>query len=248
VRLAVLTWNLKGSAGVDTAAVAAHARAVGADVLALQEVQWLQARRIARTLFARTRRWSFKHWPVRTWPEGMAVIGLTRPVRARGRALTYRWRLWSWRRRILVGGVVDGGPLLIDLHLSTDTAASGGRRRLEVAGALRDVVARGGQVIVAGDLNERPGGPVSQALAAAGLRDAWLASGGDPDGGFTNWRGWEPGTTRAPSQRIDYVWVSAGIAVVDVSLPSPGDPGFATFARLSDHLPLTVVLEIPEHG
>lgn len=248
MRLAVLTWNLKGSAGVDTGAVAAHARAVGADVLALQEVQCLQARRIARTLLARTRRWSFKHWPVRTWPEGMAVIGLTRPVRARGRALTYRWRLWSWRRRILVGGVVDQGPLLIDLHLSTDTAASGARRRLEVAGALREVVARGGEVIVAGDLNERPGGDVSQALAAAGLRDAWLASGGDPDGGFTNWRGWEPGTTRPPSQRIDYVWASAGIEIVEVSLPSPGDAGFATFARLSDHLPLTVVLEIPEHG
>ena len=248
MRLAVLTWNLKGSAGVDTAAVAAHARAVGADVMALQEVQYFQARRIARALAARTRRWSFKHWPVRTWPEGMAVIGLTRPVRARGRALTYRWRLWSWRRRILVGGTVDGGPLLVDLHLSTDTAASSGRRRLEVAAALRDVVTHVGEVVVAGDLNERPGGTVSEALAAAGLRDAWLASGGDPEGGFTNWRGWEPGTTRPPSRRIDYVWVSAGIEVVDVSLPSPGDPGFSAFARLSDHLPLTVVLEVAEHG
>jgi endonuclease/exonuclease/phosphatase family metal-dependent hydrolase len=248
VRLAVLTWNLKGSTGVDTAAVAAHSRSVGAGVLALQEVQCLQARRVARALGARSRRWSFKHWPVRTWPEGMAVIGVTRPVRARGRALTYRLRLWSWRRRILVGGTVDGGPLLIDLHLSTGTAASAERRRLEVAAALREVVAHAGEVIVAGDLNERPGGPVCEVLAAAGLRDAWLASGGDPDGGFTNWRGWEPGTTRPPSRRIDYVWTSAGIEVVDVSLPSPGDPGFSTFARLSDHLPLTVVLEIPEHG
>ena len=84
MRLAVLTWNLKGSEAVDTAAVAAHAAAVGADVLVLQEVQWHQARRPPAT-GARSRRWAFKHWPVRTWPEGMAVIGVTLPVRARGR-------------------------------------------------------------------------------------------------------------------------------------------------------------------
>jgi endonuclease/exonuclease/phosphatase family metal-dependent hydrolase len=248
VRLAVLTWNLKGSGGIDTAAVAGHARAVGADVLVLQEVQWLQARRIARRLGARSARWSFKHWPVRTWPEGMAVVGVTRPVRARGHALTHRWRLWSWRRRILVAGTVAGGPLVLDLHLSTDTAASADRRLVEVAGALRRVDAHAGQVIVAGDLNERPGGAVSRALAEAGLQDAWLASGGDPRGGFTNWRGWEPGTTRPPSRRIDYVWVSAGIRAAGVSVPAPGDPGFASFARLSDHLPLTAVLEAAEHG
>lgn len=246
MRLAVLTWNLKGSEAVDTAAVAAHAAAVGADVLVLQEVQWHQARRLARHLGARSRRWAFKHWPVRTWPEGMAVIGVTLPVRARGRALTHRWRPWSWRRRIMVVGTVAGlRLLLVDLHLSTRPPEA---RRAEVDAALWRVAAHAGPAVVAGDLNERPGGAVQEALVAAGLRDAWLASGGDPAGGFTNWRGWEPGTTRPPTKRIDYVWASTGIDVVEVSLPAPGDPGFGTFARLSDHLPLTAVLEVLEQG
>ena len=36
--LTLVTWNLKGSNGPDLAAVAAHLRAVDADVVALQEV------------------------------------------------------------------------------------------------------------------------------------------------------------------------------------------------------------------
>lgn len=96
-----MTWNLKGSAGPDLGGVIDHLRAEGADVVALQEVQWHQARRIARGLGARSRGWSFKHWPLRTWPEGMAVIGVTRDVRVRTRALSHPWRLWSWRRRIV---------------------------------------------------------------------------------------------------------------------------------------------------
>ena len=81
----LVSWNLKGSANPDTAAVAEHIRSEGADLVALQEVQWHQARRIARALGATSRRWSFKHFPGRTWPEGMAVIGVTVPVHARTR-------------------------------------------------------------------------------------------------------------------------------------------------------------------
>ena len=69
-RAAALSWNLKGSANPDTAAVAEHIRSEGADLVALQEVQWHQARRLARALGATSRRWSFKHFPGRTWPEG----------------------------------------------------------------------------------------------------------------------------------------------------------------------------------
>jgi endonuclease/exonuclease/phosphatase family metal-dependent hydrolase len=104
----LVSWNLKGSAGPDVAGVVDHLRAEGADVVALQEVQWHQARRIARGLGARSWRWGFKHWPGNTWPEGMAVIGVTRPARVRSRALSHRWRLWSWRRRIVQVAMVDG--------------------------------------------------------------------------------------------------------------------------------------------
>jgi len=102
VHLTVLTWNLKGSKGIDVEAVVAHIQAAGADIVLLQEVQWHQERDLARALDARSHRWHFKHWPLTTWPEGMAVIGVTVAVTSRARAITSPWRLWSWRRRILV--------------------------------------------------------------------------------------------------------------------------------------------------
>jgi len=99
--LTLLSWNLKGSKGVDVRAVVDHIEAMAADVVVLQEVQRRQARAIARSLGAVSQRWGFKHWPIRTWPEGMAVIGVTRPARVRTYAITHPWVLWSWRRRIL---------------------------------------------------------------------------------------------------------------------------------------------------
>lgn len=193
-----MTWNLKGSAGPDLAGVISHLRAEGADVVALQEVQWHQARRIARGLGARSRGWSFKHWPLRTWPEGMAVIGVTRDLRVRTRALSHPWRLWSWRRRIVQlasigppgGGSHDGregdehgggdgsgadaragGVLtLVNVHLTPHGEA--GLREVETAAVLALVAGQPGPAVLCGDLNERPAGPVHRRLAEAGLRDA----------------------------------------------------------------------------
>lgn len=253
----LVTWNLKGSAAPDISGVVAHLRATGADLVALQEVQWHQARAIARALGARGHRWGFKHWPVRTWPEGMAVIGVTAPVHVRTRALSHRWRLWSWRRRIVqVATVGEHGAAftLVNVHLTPHGQVE--LRAVETSTVLAVAAGGTGPVVVAGDLNERPAGDVHTLLAAAGLRDAWRVRHGDeapgavpsgeppPDRGATNWKGWRSGTGRAPSQRLDYVYVSASIDVVDVRTPDPDDEGFAAFARLSDHLPVTAVLAV----
>jgi endonuclease/exonuclease/phosphatase family metal-dependent hydrolase len=252
VRLTIVTWNLKGSKGVDVAAVARHLRGEGAAVVVLQEVQWHQARALARALGARSRRWAFKHWPVRNWPEGMAVIGVTVALRARGRSLSHRWQLWSWRRRIAVQGVVDAGgtPVsLFDLHLSSRSTAADVRRH-EIAKVLRWVASRPAPVIVAGDLNERPGRGVHEDLAAAGLRDAWaelhggVEAGPPPDPGATNWRGWRPGTSEPPTQRLDYVYVSPDATPTSASLPDLDAPTGERFSSLSDHLPVTATLEV----
>jgi endonuclease/exonuclease/phosphatase family metal-dependent hydrolase len=237
VRLRLLTWNLKGSTGVDVARVAAHTRAAGADVVTLQEVQRHQARALARTLDARSLRWAFKHQPFDTWAEGAAVIGVTRHVTARAKALSYRWQPWTWRRRIMLVGTIEGGGTVVDLHLST--GSDGARRVAEVTTAL--AAAPGRPLIVAGDLNERPGGPITGPFAAAGLRDAWPA-GDDP--GYTDFHHWTPGTDRPPTQRIDYVYVSPDVEVAAISVPRFGDPGFPVFAELSDHLPVTAELEL----
>lgn len=197
----LVTWNLKGSDDPDTGWVVDHLRRQGADLVALQEVQYLQARRIARGLGARSWRWGFKHWPLRTWPEGMAVIGVTRRVRVRTRALSHAGRLWSWRRRILQVAVVAGEPApqeepegeaasgptagAADRGIGSGRAAvrtlvnvhlsphgdGAARRADEVDTVLAEVWRVDPPVVLCGDLNERPGGDVHRRMAAAGLRD-----------------------------------------------------------------------------
>jgi endonuclease/exonuclease/phosphatase family metal-dependent hydrolase len=259
----LVSWNLKGSENPDVRPVADHLRNEGADVVVLQEVQWHQARRIARALGARSRHWGFKHWPVTTWPEGMAVIGVTRGARTRTHALSHWWRLWSWRRRtVQVAEVGPGGSrwTLVNVHLTPHGQI--GLRAVETAAVL-DLVAGAATVVVAGDLNERPDGAIHQQLAGAGLLDGWSVHDvGDTLGGTddddraagrptartdpwpTNWRGWERGTTDPPVQRLDYVYASEAVRVVDVHVPRFGDDGFSRFAVISDHLPVTAVLDI----
>jgi endonuclease/exonuclease/phosphatase family metal-dependent hydrolase len=250
--LTLISWNLKGSKGVDVRAVVDHLQAMAADVVVLQEVQCRQAQAIARSLGAESRHWGFKHWPVRTWPEGMAVIGVTRPAPARTDAVTHRGRLWSSRRRILQVATVrldaEAGPglniTLVNVHLSSGPDAALARA-LEAEAIIHRVAERGRQAVVVGDFNDRPGAGVHGRLGAAGLRDLWSALCGD-DPGPTNWRGWVRGTPRPPTQRLDYVFVTRGLDPVAVSLPRHGDPGFAPFARLSDHLPLTATVAAGE--
>jgi endonuclease/exonuclease/phosphatase family metal-dependent hydrolase len=248
----VISWNLKGSKGVDVRAVVDHLEAMAADVVVLQEVQPWPARAIARSLGARTWHWGFKHWPIRTWPEGMAVIGVTRPAPARTYAVTHRRMPWSWRRRIVQVGTVrvdaEAGRrlnvTLVNVHLSSggDAAAV---RALEAEAIVSRIDERGRQAVVAGDFNDRPGADVHMRFSAAGLRDVWSALRGD-DPGPTNWRGWVPSTPKRPTQRLDYVLVTQGLDPVAVSLPRHGEPGFAPFARLSDHLPLTATVAAAE--
>ena len=248
-----MTWNLKGSDAPDVAAVADHLADTGADLVVLQEVQRRQARAIARRLGAASSRWGFKHWPVRTWAEGMAVIGVTRPARVRTRALSFRFRLWSWQRRIYQRATVDLAPTpgvpavhppltLVNVHLSPyDRAAM---RTAEVGIVATVIGTAPGPIVLAGDLNDDPGADFFARLTAAGLRDAWDDAASPGTRPATNWRGWRKGTTKDPKRRLDYVLVSGGVRVVRVDIPRPGDEGFGRFAGLSDHLPVAATLAI----
>lgn len=255
----LVSWNLKGSGKPDTRAVATYLRSEGADVVVLQEVQWHQARRIARALGARSRHWGFKHWPARHWPEGMAIIGVSSATPGRTRPLTHPWRLWSWRRRIFQVADVQAAPpwTLVNVHLTPHGEI--GMRAVEAAKVLDVVAKRPEPVVVAGDLNERPGGAIHRQFAAAGLRDGWAVrvphpvapppTGGSapapsrsgPDAWPTNWRGWRRGTTTLPTQQLDYVYATEGVRFVDVHTPGRAD--LPRFAAISDHLPVTAVVE-----
>jgi endonuclease/exonuclease/phosphatase family metal-dependent hydrolase len=247
--LTLLSWNLKGSKGVNVRAVVDHIGAMAADVAVLQEVQRRQADAIARSLGAVSQQWGFKHWPIRTWPEGMAVIGVTRPASARTYAITQPWALWSSRRRIIqVAAVrVDADAdadaetviTLVNVHLSSGAAAA--VRVVEAGAVVRRVAEPRRPAVVAGDVNDRPGSDVYTSFEKAGLRDVWTVLRPD-DPGPTNWPAWVPGTPKPPTRRLDYVFVSDGLDPMSVSVPRYGDPDFAPFASISDHLPVTATV------
>lgn len=239
--LVVTTWNLQGSQGVDVDAVVAHARRQGTDLLLLQEVQRGQARRIARGLGARSVDWSFKHLNLRSWPEGAATVGVTRPVRARARAITRRFRPWSWRRRIVQLAPLGDGLLVVNVHLTPHRGAvNDSEREREVAVVATHLDAGAGRtVVVGGDFNCWPTDAALGALTRAGLRDTWPPGAGEV---FTNWAG--RARTRAANRRLDYLWASAAVTVAGAHVPRHGDADFGTFGMISDHLPLTTTLDI----
>jgi endonuclease/exonuclease/phosphatase family metal-dependent hydrolase len=114
---------------------------------------------------------------------------------------------------------VGGRPVaLVNTHLQAPDGQAP-----EVAALVRRLAAQG-PVVVAGDLNLRPGDPAMRVLEAAGLRDPLIALG-------------DPPTSPAdrPVERIDHVLVSPGLSVVSASVPR---------LSYSDHLPVVALLRL----
>jgi endonuclease/exonuclease/phosphatase family metal-dependent hydrolase len=82
----------------------------------------------------------------------------------------------------------------------------------------------------------RGGSPGGDEQAGGGTRP--------PDPSPTNWRGWQRGTTKAPTQRLDYVYVSPAIGTCIVQVPQVDAVDLSRFAAISDHLPVTAVLAV----
>ena len=237
--LVVTNWNLQGSKGVDVDAVVAHVRGQGTDLLLLQEVQRGQAHRIAGGLGARSVDWSFKHLNLRTPPEGAAMIGVSRPVRARAIAVTRRFQPWSWRRRIIQVARIGDDLMVVNIHLTPKRGAANDRERVREMKAVAARFDAGRTVLVGGDFNCWPTEAALSVLTEAGLRDTWPASAGEV---FTNWAGRIH--TLAANRRLDYLWASTAVTVTGAHVPRHGDDDFATFGVLSDHLPLTTTLDL----
>jgi endonuclease/exonuclease/phosphatase family metal-dependent hydrolase len=84
-------------------------------------------------------------------------------------------------------------------------------------------------VVVAGDVNERPGEPAWSLLTET-FQDSWAAAGNDPAAGLTF-------SAAAPYQRIDGVFADRRLRVVGCEVPD--QPEVAT---ASDHRPVLAVL------
>lgn len=227
-QLRILSYNIK-SLQMDATAVRDVIRESDPDVVAIQEpCRYLTGgRRRMRALAAAT-------GTVCVIPGGSPFGAYTTAllvarrhegsvVRRRGRPLSWRW----WRRRDLRAWPTRRGSALVDLgdvvvvsvHLGLDA-----RERLDHCAEVARLVERAGaaRCVVAGDLNEEPGGPAWQALGTL-LHDAV------PDA---------PGLTFSapkPRRRIDGVLVGDGFEVISSRvLRTPAA------LRGSDHLPLLV--------
>ena len=84
-------------------------------------------------------------------------------------------------------------------------------------------------VILAGDVNERPGEPAWSLLAET-FQDGWLAVGGDPSAGLTY-------SAEAPYERIDAVFADQRLSVQSCEVLSGPQ-----VAKASDHRPVLAVL------
>jgi endonuclease/exonuclease/phosphatase family metal-dependent hydrolase len=244
----VLTWNLQGSRGIDTAAVAEIIGNTQAEIVALQEIRKSQVGHLGSALGMDEQWWVFKHWPVVGRPEGLAVVTPHRLV-ANSSVLLQRAPFWSWRRRVVAEATLSrqGERFAVaNVHLSPHDASA--RRGREAGVVIERATTDAPTPIICGDLNEAPNGPAYRTFTGAGWTDAWLAARGDHAevAGATNWTA-GPRVGRPPTQRIDYVFAPPGWFVESCAVAVEPDR-FDDAARLSDHLPVVATLRPSASG
>lgn len=237
--LRVATFNVRELLD-DTLAVREVLRETAPDVVCLQEVPThVLARHRLGVLAADTGLWVAASGPA---GAGTAVLTATRvDVRAAGvRALpTPRRRGWRPVRprgtaEAVVRVPLDRGwsatVLVRSVHLGLDAGERFGHlSRLTPGCAVDGEVGRwrDAPTVVAGDLNEEPGGPVHQRLCTVLVDVAEAAGSAEPT--FP---------ARSPRRRLDLLLADRQLSVVGAYVPT-GHPG------ASDHLPVVADLLVP---
>lgn len=230
LRWRVLTWNVHGSAHPNLELLAEVIEGYAPHVVALQEVQRRQARRLARRL-GWHRTWTRKHHPytpLMWWrSEGIAILSPHPMTHVMHTTITPGVSTWVYRHRVLLAVTVtrDGGALRVyDTHLSSDDSD----QRIAQARRISEVMVEEAAptAVVTGDLNTHPDDLIEivREFHAAHVRD----TGGDS----TN-------PAIAPFQRLDMVLVPERAEVLDHHTPEGGE----RWAALSDHLPVLVEFE-----
>jgi endonuclease/exonuclease/phosphatase family metal-dependent hydrolase len=219
----VLAYNIHGLRD-DADAVSAVMRACAPDVVCVQEAPRFSRWRSKRAAVARK--------------AGLVVATADRPagllilVSMRTHVGSTSFRLLPKSRNLHQRAVcsaalsVAGVSLTVaSVHLSLDAG-----ERLRHLPELRAALpADHTSLVVAGDINEGPDGPVWRDLSAGGLRDAWATAGSGAGHTFS---------AASPHKRIDGVFVGAGFEVVECRAVDDV-PGLA---KASDHLPVLAVL------
>lgn len=218
----VLSYNIRALRD-DADAVSAVMRACAPDVVCVQEAPRFLRWRSKRAAIARK--------------AGLVVATADRPaglmilVSMRTKVVSASFRLLSksesLHQRAVCSAALRIGDVALDvatLHLSLDPAERG-RHLAEIWAALPS---GHGSLVVGGDVNEGPHGPVWRELSAR-LTDAW-ASRGSGDGNTYS--------AQSPHKRIDGVFVGPAFEIVECRAVDDV-PGVE---KASDHLPVLAVL------
>jgi endonuclease/exonuclease/phosphatase family metal-dependent hydrolase len=223
--LRVLTYNVR-SLRDDVGEVAAIVRSCAPDVVCVQEAPRFLRWRSKRAHLARE--------------CGLVVATADRPgglfvmTSLRASVLGTSFALLplgdgKHRRAVAIAELEVGGARcrVASVHLSTDAA-----ERVEHLGPLWSALrpTDSPPLVVAGDLNEDPGGPVYSAFAEK-LQDCFIAAGVGAG---------ETSPSAAPKRRLDAVFAAPAISVKSCETVSS-----AAVARASDHLPVLAILDLP---
>jgi endonuclease/exonuclease/phosphatase family metal-dependent hydrolase len=131
---------------------------------------------------------------------------------------------------------LDGGALWVTVtHLTTSSAEERAAQVAALAALHTEPMETG---VLVGDFNAPPDAPELGVLRER-FTDAWqVAMAREDQAGWRFWQRDEGGTfpARAPHERIDQVWVSAGVTVAGAQVVDAGGA--------SDHLPLAVDLQV----
>jgi endonuclease/exonuclease/phosphatase family metal-dependent hydrolase len=222
----LLSYNVR-SLRDDSQAVATVIRALEPDVVCIQEaprfLRW-------RSKCAALARESGLYIVTGGRPAGAMLLMTslrTRVVSAQDVLLSKKPRLHQ--RGLAIGVLeIDGARFgVASMHLDLDA----GERLRHVDEVVRHLDALGVPVVVAGDVNEKPGAPAWRALADR-YQDAYAVA---PTGDGLTY------SAKEPVKQIDGVFVDPRITVV-----SCGVPDVAGTETASDHLPLLAVLQVPD--
>jgi endonuclease/exonuclease/phosphatase family metal-dependent hydrolase len=221
----VLTWNVHDLLG-DPLAVVAVLRSAAADVVCLQE-----APRLVRTrprIAALARKAGLLFVTGGRESAGTALLCSMRAVVTAEAAVRLPTTGRLTRPRGLAHARI-GLPGTAPLHVaSVHLGLSPEERARHAALVVELLTPSGGAVVVAGDVNETPGGPSWAALAAVAA---------DPAPGA-------PPTfpARSPDRRLDAVLAGPAVTVREYGEWRPDE---ALVRRASDHYPVLAVLDPP---
>jgi endonuclease/exonuclease/phosphatase family metal-dependent hydrolase len=227
----VMTWNVHGSERPRVGDLAPRISERSPDVVALQEVRWWQARRLACALGMKVN-WQLKHYPFGRlgfpFAEGAAILSPHGLGTTGVRVISEDQSTTTFRRRIVQWAVVgrpDGSAIrLFNVHLSPgefrDDRRSESVRVTSLATGFDPVP----PVVVAGDLNDHDEPEIIDLLP-----------------GIEHLRPSPTNPADHPHQVLDHVLLPASAEAASTSVPA----GSAEWAELSDHLPVTVRFQLP---